>query len=66
MCHDGDIGVLVEAFEVLLHRLTPINDGVRTGKPVVGLRSYLNVDTIEHRTDSGHHDVKFSPLDFCL
>ena len=62
MHHDGYSGVLVEAFEVLPHRLAPINDGVRTGWPVVGLRSYLHVDAVEHRLDPGNHGVKFPPL----
>ena len=66
MRHDGDSGVSVEAFEVLPRRLAPVNDGVWMGRPIVGLRSYLHIDTVEHRPDSGHHGVKFSPLDFCL
>ena len=60
--HDRDIDVMVEAFEVLPRRLAPIIDGIRMGRPIVGLRSYLHVDTIEHRPNSGHHGVKFSPL----
>ena len=66
MCHDGDSNVSVEAFEVLPRRLAPVNEGVQMGQPIVGLRSYLHIDTVEHWSNFGHHGVKFSPLDFCL
>ena len=66
MCHDGDSDVSVEALEVLPRRLAPINDGIRMGRPIIGLRSYLHVDTVEHRLDSSHHGIKFSPMGLCL
>ena len=62
MGHDGDSGVSVEAIEVLPHRLAPIDYGVQTWRPVIGLRHHLHVDTVEHRLDSSHHDIEFSPL----
>jgi len=66
MHHDGDIGISVEAFKLLPRRLAPVNDGVRMGLPVVGLRGYLHVDIVEHRPNSSHHGIEFSPLDFFL
>ena len=62
MGHGEDSGVAVETFEVLPHRLAPVDDGVRTRWPVVELRSYLHVDAVKHWPDSGHHSVELSPL----
>ena len=62
MGNDRDSGILVEALEVLPRRLILDDDGIRMGRPVVGLRSYLHVDTVEHWPNSGHHSIEFSPL----
>ena len=62
MCNNRDGGVTVEAFEVLPRRLAPIDDGVRTWQPVVGLRSHLHVVTVEHWLDFGYYSVEFTPL----
>ena len=48
MCHDEDSGIVVEALEVLPRRVAPVDDGVRTWWPVVGLRSYLHINTVKH------------------
>ena len=48
MGHGGHSGVMVEAFEVLPRRLTPVDDGVRTRRPVIGLRSCLDVNAVKH------------------
>ena len=37
----GDDGIVVETLEVLPHRLASIDDGVRTQRPTVRLRSHL-------------------------
>ena len=50
MRHDGDSDISVEAFEVLPCCLAPVNDGVQMGRPIVRPRSYLHVDTVEHRS----------------
>jgi len=63
MGHDGDSGILVE---VLPCHLAPIDDGVQTWWPIVGLRSHLHVDTVEHWLDSGYYSVEFTPLGLCL
>ena len=52
MSSDGHNSVVVEALEVLPCCLAPVDDGVRTWWPVVGLRSYFHVDVVEHRLDS--------------
>ena len=66
MCNGGDDGIVVEAFEVLPRRLAPIDDGVRTRWPIVGLRSYLYIDAVKQWPNSGHHGVELSPLGLCL
>ena len=53
---------MVEAFEVLPRRLVPINDGVWTQRPTVGLRSHLHVDTVEHRLDSSNYGIELVRL----
>ena len=62
MGHSGGSGVAVVALEVLPCRLAPIDEGVRTGRPVVGLRSYLHVNAVEHKLDPGNHGIEFPPL----
>ena len=62
MCNGGDGGITVEAFEVLPRHLTPIDDGVWTRWLVVGLRSYLEVDAVEHRLDSSNYGIELAPL----
>ena len=62
MGEGGDSGIAVEAFEVLPYRLAPIDEGVWMGRPVVGLRSCLHVDVVEHRLDSGNYGVELTPL----
>ena len=62
MGHGGDSGIAVEAFEVLPLCLAPVDDGVRTRRPVVGLRSYLHVDVVQHRPNSSQHGIELLPL----
>jgi len=66
MGHGRDSGIAVEAFEVLQRLLTPVDDGIRTRWPIVGLRSCLHVDAVKHQPNSGHHGIKLSPLSLCL
>ena len=46
MSSDGHNGVVVEALEVLPHRFAPLDDGVRTLPPAVGLDSRFQVDAV--------------------
>jgi len=62
MGHGEDSGVAVEAFEVLPHRLVPVDDDVWMRWPIVGLRSCLHVDAVKHQPDSSHHGIELSPL----
>ena len=62
MCNGGDDGVVVEAFEVLPCHLAPLDDGVRTWWPIIGLRSHLQVDTVEHQLDPSNYGIEFVPL----
>ena len=62
VCRDGDSGIAVEAFEVLLHYIASVDDGVRMRRSIVGLRIYLQVDAVKHRPNSGHHGIELSPL----
>ena len=62
VCNGGDSGITVEAFEVLPRRLAPINDGVWTWWPTVGLWSHLQVDTVKYRLDSDNYGIEFVPL----
>ena len=62
MSNGGSGGIAVEALEVLPHRLEPLDDGVRTWRPTVRLRSHLQVDAVEHRLDSDNYGVELAPL----
>ena len=62
MCNGGDGGVVVEAFEVLPCHLAPIDDGVWTRQPAIGLTSHLHVNIVEHWLDSGNYGVELVPL----
>ena len=55
-------GVAVESLEVLPRRLAPLNDGVLTWWPTIGLRSHLQVDAVEHRLDFDNYGIKLAPL----
>ena len=66
MCNGGDGGITVEAFEVLPHHLAPVDDGVRTRRPIVRLRSCLHVDVVKHQPNFDHHGVEILPLGLCL
>ena len=44
--NNGNNGVVVEALEVLPHCLAPLDDGVRTLPPAVGLDSRFQVDAV--------------------
>ena len=58
----GHNGITVEALEVLPCRLTPVDEGVWTRWPTVGLRSHLQVNAVEHRLDTGNYGVELAPL----
>ena len=62
MCNGGDDGITVEALEVLPRRLAPFDDGVWTRRPIVGLRSHLQVDAVEHRFNPGNYGIELVPL----
>ena len=48
--------------EALPRRLAPFDDDVRARRPAIGLRSHLQVDTVEHWFDSGNYGIKLVPL----
>ena len=58
----GNNDIAVEALEILPRRFAPLDDGVRTRWPTVGLRSRRQVDTVEHRFNSGDYGVELVPL----
>ena len=66
MGHDGDSGASVEALKVLPRHLAPVDDGVQMWRPIIGLRSHLHVDIVEHQLDFGYYNIEFTPLGLCL
>ena len=61
MSNGGNNGIAIEALEVLPCHLTPLDDGVQTQWPTIGLRSHLQVDAVEHRLDSSNNGVELVP-----
>ena len=55
---DGHDGIMVEALKVLPCCLAPLDDGVRTLPPAVGLSSHLQVDTVKHWLNCGNYNVQ--------
>ena len=53
---------MVEAFKVLPRRLAPVDEGVQTRWPAIGMRSHLHVNTVEHRLDFGNYGAELVPL----
>ena len=62
MSSDGHNGVMVEALEVLQRRFAPLDDGVRTLPPTVGLGCRFQVDAVQHRFNCGDYSVEIIPL----
>ena len=55
---DSHDGVMVEALKVLPCCLAPLDDGVRTLPPAVGLGSRFQVDAVQHRFNCGDYSVE--------